>query len=104
MVKTIDDFPVRDSLDLHVGLVFIELTQPVDKEIQLAGVIGIRIVRRPAEVQQSAMLTNAIRELFRRGIRQPRAVADTRFSRGRRVPVTRLWENRGMLMCTHKHT
>lgn len=51
-----------DLTDLHqdIGVVRIEITQPIDKDFTLAGGIGGRYIRDPAPRDQSASLTVAL--------------------------------------------
>lgn len=65
--QAIDGFPGREKLAPKVGLAFVELTQPIDKDIADAGGIGIRIARPPTMVTQPESLSSAVRALFKQG-------------------------------------
>ncbi len=71
LVSIVDGFRDRDRLDPHVGIAFIEVTQPVDREIESAGAIGVRVARDAVKLPQPVTLTNAVGELFRRVIEPP---------------------------------
>lgn len=66
LIKMIDGFPGRDRLDQRAGLSFVEITQPVDREIQMSGHIGVRVEHEPALLQQSSTLTEAIEAVLRK--------------------------------------
>ncbi len=63
LVRTIDDFPERDRLHSGVGLAFVEITQPVDKDVRLAGGVGFRLKRAPVAQEQPDSLTALIGDL-----------------------------------------
>lgn len=67
LVRAVDTFPDRERLEDAVGLVFIEITQPIDKDIALASDIGVRVLRHPMGQQQPADLDDRLRELVRWG-------------------------------------
>ena len=53
------------GLHPEVGLGFVYVTQSVDEEIQWAGSIGVLMVRRAQEREQSASITAALVRLLR---------------------------------------
>ncbi len=60
ILQTIERFPRREALDQTVGLAFVELTQPIDKDIRYAGSIGIRIAVEAETIKQSPALNEAV--------------------------------------------
>lgn len=65
LLKMIDQFPGRDQLRRGVGVAFVEITQPIDKEIALAGSVGAWIARDAQELDQPPSLTTSVAEFFR---------------------------------------
>lgn len=61
----IDQFAGRDRLRPGVGVAFVEITQPIDKEIALAGSVGAWIARDAQESDQPPSLTTSVAEFFR---------------------------------------
>jgi hypothetical protein len=64
MMRAIEAFPAQVKLDSDIGLGFVYVTQPVDKDIQWAGSIGIVIRRDAREREQSANLTAALSRMI----------------------------------------
>ena len=71
ILRIIREFPSRDKLHPHAGLALVEMTQPVDKDIQFAGSIGMQICVEAREVEQSAHLSIAISRLLQGADAQP---------------------------------
>lgn len=67
LVDLVEYFPDFARLINTVGLVFIELSQPVDKDITFAGAIGTNIRRTALPREQSSDLTRRIIELSKGG-------------------------------------
>lgn len=67
LAKAIGEFPRRAALAAHVGLAFVEITQPVDRPITDAGGIGVRVAQQPTGIAQSPALTAGIVHLFSHG-------------------------------------
>lgn len=63
LARIIDEFPGLKQLAPSVGLVFIEITQPVDKDITDAGSVGIRVIHSAQVAFQPAWLTTAVARL-----------------------------------------
>jgi len=62
--KQIYDFP-RDKLHDDVGVIFVEIDQPIGKPINDAAVVGICIDKEAKQLEQPIHLTNRINELIR---------------------------------------
>jgi hypothetical protein len=65
LVKLIRGFPDRERLAPGVGLIFAEVEQPVNKEIWLAGGIGVHVEIEPLPQAQPRELTTWIMQLHR---------------------------------------
>jgi hypothetical protein len=64
LLQAIARFPGRDQLSPAVGLAFVEVTQPTDKEVTWAGSTGAWVEQRAQEIDQPVTLTAAVAELF----------------------------------------
>jgi hypothetical protein len=64
LMDIVRNHPSFADLASHVGLIFVFLDQPVDKDIALAGSFGFDVRREPTSTVQSAPLTPAVRDLF----------------------------------------
>ncbi len=64
-LKRLYDFPQRDKLHRDIGIVFIEVVQPIDREINRAGAIGICVVKEAKPLSQPTSLTNRITEFLK---------------------------------------
>ncbi|HET7460528.1 MAG TPA: hypothetical protein VFJ82_04745 [Longimicrobium sp.] len=60
LVRVIDDHSAFRGLEPGVGLVIVEATQSVDREIHMSGHIGVRVERKPAVREQAVDLTQRI--------------------------------------------
>lgn len=65
LLQIITQFTGRDRLSSGVGLAFVELTQPVDKDVTDAGSTGAWVNRSAQDSEQPATLTGAIAKLSR---------------------------------------
>lgn len=70
LVRTIEAFPERAKLLQPVGLVFAEVTQPIDKQIQDAAGVGVRIMKAAAAQPQPKELTLRVRRHLRQSARR----------------------------------
>ncbi|MBI4378905.1 MAG: hypothetical protein HY578_07405, partial [Nitrospinae bacterium] len=64
--KRIYDFSHRDKLHNDVGVIFIEIVQPIDRLINKAGMICICVDKKAIPMNQPTNLTNRINELCKR--------------------------------------
>lgn len=64
MMREIEGFGGAAALHPEVGLGFVYVTQPVDKDIQWAGAIGVSMARHSQEREQSASITEALVRLL----------------------------------------
>lgn len=64
LIDPIDHFSGSDRLVPEIGLVFVEITQPVDKEISEAGAIVARVARDGERRDQSPALTGRISQVL----------------------------------------
>lgn len=65
LLDGITQFTGRDRLRPGVGLAFVEITQPIDKDIALAGSVGAWIAQDAQELDQPSTLTSSVAEFFR---------------------------------------
>lgn len=64
LVQLVDGALGYDELLPGVGLAFVELTQPVDKDITWAGAVAVRVVRDAELRTQAPVLTARVTKLF----------------------------------------
>ncbi|HKB68725.1 MAG TPA: hypothetical protein VKC61_22880 [Pyrinomonadaceae bacterium] len=65
-LKEIYDFPRRESLHPDVGVIFVTVTQPTGKSFDQMSVIGVCVDQDAARLDQTAELTNPVREFMGR--------------------------------------
>lgn len=65
LLEGITQFTGRDRLRPGVGLAFVDMTQPIDKDIALAGSVGAWIEWDAQESDQPPSLTASVAEFFR---------------------------------------
>ncbi len=64
--KELYDFPLRDKLHKNVGIIFIEIVQPIDRLVNRAAHAAIGILRDALPQEQSSSLVNRICEFHHR--------------------------------------
>ena len=64
LAHLIDQFPHNDRLGAGIGLTFVEITQPIDKEISWAGAIVVRSARDTEPRPQAPALTARVSKVL----------------------------------------
>lgn len=62
--KQIYEFPMRESLNDDVGVIFVEISQPTGKSFRNMAVVGVCIDKEAARLDQPPSLTNRVIELL----------------------------------------
>jgi len=64
--KRVYDFPQRDQLHDDIGVIFIEIVQPIDRTVNKAGMVRICVDKKAKPLSQPTNLTNRIIEVCKR--------------------------------------